>query len=725
MAIPAFRYRAFLSYSHQDKSWADWLHRALETYRVPRRLVGKETPAGAIPRRLTPIFRDRDELPSASDLSGKVNEALEQSASLIVICSPRSARSHWTNEEVLAFRRLGRSDRIFCLIIDGEPNATDLPGREAEECFAPALRNRPDATGAASGERAEPIAADARAGKDGRSNAKLKLIAGLLGVGFDDLRQRELHRRHQRLTAVAAAAVVIMLITSILAIDALVARRAAERRQKQAEDLVGFMLGDLNGKLQEMQRLDIMEVIDDRAMAYFKSLPSGDVTEETLSQRARALEKIGSVRTEQGHLQAAMESYQAALTIAAALARAAPANAQRQLAYANDWAWIGKTYWSEGQLDAAGRAFEAGQRVLARAEALDPNDTQLRFQTATLDNDIGHVLEAQGRLEEAAVHYQNMLRVARELVAVDSGRKEWTVELGMAHNNLGKLALMSGNLAAAIAEYQADEAIEAQLSARDPHDNDQLENVVTARAILGRTLALAGDTTAGALDLSQSVEIATRLAAFEPRDMTFQEDRALYESQLARLKRLAGDLPAASALTAQSLATFANLTRSEPANTAWLREFAEAQTERAAQLQAAGDRQAAQAQVQAALALLEPLLVRQSGERAILLATVRAKLDLAALTTDTNRGQQLRAEALSAIETARSGRADPRLRALQAEALLGLGRTAEAKTALGQLAQSGYRDPALLAVLERRHIEYAPRGQGSNVEASIKITPTK
>jgi hypothetical protein len=35
-----FRYWAFISYSHQDKSWGRWLHRALETYRVPQRLVG-------------------------------------------------------------------------------------------------------------------------------------------------------------------------------------------------------------------------------------------------------------------------------------------------------------------------------------------------------------------------------------------------------------------------------------------------------------------------------------------------------------------------------------------------------------------------------------------------------------------------------------------------------------------------------------------------------------
>jgi tetratricopeptide (TPR) repeat protein len=707
MTIPAFRYRAFLSYSHQDKSWADWLHRALETYRVPRRLVGKETHAGAIPHRLAPIFRDRDELPSASDLSGKVNAALEQSASLIVICSPRSARSHWTNEEVLTFRRLGRSDRIFCLIIDGEPNATDLPGREAEECFAPALRYHLDATGAASSERAEPIAADARPGKDGRANAKLKLIAGLLGVGFDDLRQRELHRRHQRLTAVAAAAVAIMLITTILAVDAFLARRAAERRQKQAEDLVGFMLGDLNDKLGQMQRLDVIEAVDDKAMSYFRSLPRGDVTDEALAQRAKALQRIGNVRADQGHLQSAMESYQAALQLGAMLARTAPADAQRQIDYANDWVWIGKTYWTEGELEEASRAFEAAQQVLARAEASAPHDTRLQYEMATVDNDMGHVREAQGRLDEAARHYQNMLRVSRDLAATNSANNEWAVELGMAHNNLGKLALMNGNLAAAITEYQADDAIEAQLLARNPNDNEQLENVVTAHAILGRTLALAGDTQAGIAHLTRSVELAARLAEFDPKNTVFQEDLALYEWQLARLKRLAGELPGNKDLLGQSLQTFASLTKSAPGNTAWQREFAEAQTEQAEQLLATGHPEAARAAAQGALLLLEPLLTRQPDERALVLATARVRLRLAALTADPDAARRLRTEALEETESVRSGRTDPRLVALQAEALLALDRPADAQQLLAQLQKSGYRDAALIALLQRQHIDQA------------------
>jgi hypothetical protein len=133
------RYWAFISYSHRDSGWAEWLHQGLEKYPVPKPLIGTVTERGEVPKRLSPVFRDRDELPSATDLGALLVSALSGSASQIVICSPQAAKSKWVNEEILAFKRLGRENRIFCLVVGGEPNATDMAGREDEECFPPAL----------------------------------------------------------------------------------------------------------------------------------------------------------------------------------------------------------------------------------------------------------------------------------------------------------------------------------------------------------------------------------------------------------------------------------------------------------------------------------------------------------------------------------------------------------------------------------------------------------
>ncbi|HEX8096654.1 MAG TPA: toll/interleukin-1 receptor domain-containing protein, partial [Pyrinomonadaceae bacterium] len=211
-----YKYWAFISYSHRDEEWARWLHKSLETYRVPKKLVGRRTANGEVPRRVFPIFRDRDELPGAADLGGKLKNALRQSRNLIVICSPKSAASQWVNEEVKAYKALGREDRVLCLIVDGEPYASEKPGGGQEECFPEAVRFRVSEKGELTAERTEPIAADARKGKDGRTNSKFKLLSGILNVGYDELKQRERQRqRAQRLRlygGMTAAVLAVVLV---------------------------------------------------------------------------------------------------------------------------------------------------------------------------------------------------------------------------------------------------------------------------------------------------------------------------------------------------------------------------------------------------------------------------------------------------------------------------------------------------------------------------------
>jgi tetratricopeptide (TPR) repeat protein len=183
-----------------------------------------------VPKKLAPVFRDRDELASSTALGEALTAALRASKCQIVICSPSAARSKWVNEEILAFKRLGGEDRIFSFIVDGEPNVADDPARAAEECFPPALRFHLGEDGNLGTRPCEPIAADARAGKDGRGGAKLKLIAGILGVGLDSLRRREQQRRQRRLFAIASGAVAGMVITTGLATAALIARAQAQRQ---------------------------------------------------------------------------------------------------------------------------------------------------------------------------------------------------------------------------------------------------------------------------------------------------------------------------------------------------------------------------------------------------------------------------------------------------------------------------------------------------------------
>ena len=115
----------------------------------------------------------------------------------------------------------------------------DKPGFSSEdECFPEPLRYHLTETGEISGERTEPIAGDTREGKDGKNNAKLKLLAGLLGVNFDELRQREHERRLRRARAIGAGALFLVGIFAALATWATIAAKQAAWQKRQTQRLL-------------------------------------------------------------------------------------------------------------------------------------------------------------------------------------------------------------------------------------------------------------------------------------------------------------------------------------------------------------------------------------------------------------------------------------------------------------------------------------------------------
>ena len=236
---PGYKYWAFISYSHRDEQWARWLHNALETYRIPAQLAQRTAASddGLSRERIYPVFRDRDELAGGFDLGERIKTSLEQSRFLIVVCSPHAAASRHVQQEIDVFESFGREDRVVCLIVDGEPGASSRPETAQQECLPSPVRTKRSPEGDLV--PCEPIAADARKEKDGRTNAKLKILAEMLRVPFDELKQRDARRRFRRRmyqAAAAAAALVVLSAGFLLALDAGIAgpggttvRRVADR----------------------------------------------------------------------------------------------------------------------------------------------------------------------------------------------------------------------------------------------------------------------------------------------------------------------------------------------------------------------------------------------------------------------------------------------------------------------------------------------------------------
>ena len=180
---------AFISYARADEGWALWLQKRIERCRVPKDQQAGWSRAGLHGRRMAPVFLDRNELVASSDLGASLRRQLAASAHLIVVGSRIAAKRPKVDEEVRYFIELGRADKIFYFVIDGEPFAQQRGLDPALECLPPALVELH-----AGGRLAEPNWADVRQRHRGWG-AYCRTVAGMLGVSPDVFFRRERARR--------------------------------------------------------------------------------------------------------------------------------------------------------------------------------------------------------------------------------------------------------------------------------------------------------------------------------------------------------------------------------------------------------------------------------------------------------------------------------------------------------------------------------------------------
>ena len=508
------RYAAFLSYSHADARWAQWLHRRLENYRVPARLVGTPGPDGPIGPRLGTIFRDRDELPTAGDLGSTIRAALADSAALILICSPTAAKSPWVHREIEAFQALGRGDRIACFIVDGKPGATEMESA----CFPAALTDA-----GADGIAREPLAADARPDGDGRQRAFIKLVAGLLGVSYDVLARREVQRRQRRMLVVTTASLAGMAIALGLAATAYVARNDAQRRQAQAEDILGFMLGDLRGKLTTVGRLDLMRAVDDKATGYFATLQPRDLTDRALEEQARSLTGIGSVRLDEGKYDQAMAAFREGYDRSSALYDRQPRNGQRLFDRAQAEYWIGLVYWRKGLFDDARTWLTRYRDSALRLAAMDRNNFDWQQEVAYGQHNLAVLDQSQGHSRQAEQAFREELALYRKWMASRPADTALRENAANAASFLGSLAQSDGRLEEAQAHFREQISALSRNRTAEPDNAIWKKEWLDARVLLAQAQMASGQLDAAQRNMDENSRMADALAAQDRKNVDWQQ----------------------------------------------------------------------------------------------------------------------------------------------------------------------------------------------------------
>ena len=290
------------------------------------------------------------------------------------------------------------------------------------------LSRRPDGQDTSEARRADRRRS-AREG-DGWRGGFLKIVAGMLGVGLDDLVQREEQRRQKRMAWMAAASLAGMTVTSGLALFALDARDAArdQRRRGRGAGRV-HARRPARASSSRSARLEALDGVGARMLAYYSKQETSDLDDAGLLQRSRALTLTAQVAFARQDIEAAERLYRQAMAGTAEAVERNPDDAQRLFDHAQNVFYLSELARLRGRMDEAEAATRQYQRLADRMVAIDPANLKWRMETVYAAENMAIVLLNKRQFAETSRRMEAVLGPMSAIAQANPGSSEYQREL--------------------------------------------------------------------------------------------------------------------------------------------------------------------------------------------------------------------------------------------------------------------------------------------------------
>ena len=414
-------------------------------------------------------------------------------------------------------------------------------------------------------------------------------------------------RRHRTPLAVAAVASVLLGTLGVVSVRRIVREQArTEQSRRDAEELMSFMLLDVRDKLTPLGRLDLLDQVAKKAVAYYDQ--RGDHgSEAELRTRALARRNLGDVLAAQGHADQALAEYRASMAIAKTLAANDPTNAGLQLDLSNSHDTIGDALRAQGDAAGALAEYRVALAITTTLTANDPTNAAQHRQLSFSHNRIGDVLRAQGDAAGALAEFRAAMAIREKLAASDPTNADWQRDLSVSHDRIADVLSEQGDAAGALAEYRASMAIATTLVRNDPTNADRQRDLSVSHHNVGDVLRAQGDAAGALAEYRAAMAIRASLAANDPTNADRQRDLSLSHNRIGDMMRRQGDVAGALAAYRAAMAIRATLAAIDPTNADRQRDLSVSHDNVGDVLRAQGDAAGALAEYRVALAITTTL----------------------------------------------------------------------------------------------------------------------
>ncbi len=484
---------------------------------------------------------------------------------------------------------------------------------------------------------------------------------------------------------------------------AVAARDEADRRREQAENLIGFMVGDLRTRLTAVGRLEILDEVGQKALQYFQSVPADALTGEELFRRSQTMHQLGQVRQARADLPGALTAYEESLVLAERVTLSDSVNPAWQLGLGTSHFYVGDVKRRRGDLDGALAHFRAYQDIARRLTERDPSNVEWKLELSYGYSNVAAILSARGDLDGARGQLELTRALQMEITAAKPGDTAIQLSRANNHNRLGVVLQRLGRFREAADSFAAEISIYQTLSAGDPRNTQFLRRQPISRRFHAQLLRALGDPAAALKEFEAALEISRQLASHDPTNADWQDDLTLAELFVGRALIDEQQWIRALALYRSAMARLSrSLDRKSTPDV--VRNAASAHNGIADILFAQGQPAAALRETDLVVALLDPLMAAAPGDATaarLLAAACNLRGRIRAVRGESDAALREWKRTATLLAPLAAGTTDYYVIDPYLRALIWLGRRDDATRQFERLTALGYRERELLKFWEQ------------------------
>ena len=397
-------------------------------------------------------------------------------------------------------------------------------------------------------------------------------VLGLLAlstaiVSFVQYRRAE-HARRDAQVAKAAAEKAKREAQAASATAVAAAQRATKARA-EAEKLIGFMIYDLRDKLSPIGRLDLLDAVYARVLAYYDAFGGEEESPEILHQRSAMLSNEGDLLRARGDLTGALKCYRDALEIDQRMVKQYPNDTDWQRDLSIDYETVGNVLGAQGDLSGALKNYRDEVAIWEKLVKQDPSNADWQSGLSISYEKVGDVLGAQGDLSGALKNYRGEVAIMDKLAKQDPSNADWQHGLEISYEKVGNVLVAQGDLSGALKNYRDEVAILEKLVKQDPSNADWQRGLSIGYEKVGNVLVAQGDLLGALKNYRDKVAILEKLVKQDASNADWQRGLAISYEKVGEVLLAQGDLGGALKNYRDELAIWDKLAKQDPSNADW------------------------------------------------------------------------------------------------------------------------------------------------------------